>query len=225
MKIRFLGHSATEVQGKKVNLLIDPFITGNPVCPVTADQLRPDVILLTHGHDDHVGDAVAIAERTGALVVCGYDTGLKLSEQGIRVHGMGLGGKWQFDWGMLRMVPAFHGSGTAGCHPCGWVIHLDGQRLYHAGDTCLYSDMKLLNGVIEESGIDVAMLPIGDRFTMGPEDAAIAAQWIGAKTVIPIHHDAFAGMLTGTAAAFQSKVAALGGPAVVVLKAGESYSV
>jgi L-ascorbate metabolism protein UlaG (beta-lactamase superfamily) len=225
MKIRFLGHSATEVQGAKVNLLIDPFITGNAVCPVKAEELSPQVIILTHGHGDHVGDTIAIAERTGALVVCGYDTGLALEAKGLKVHTMGLGGKWQFDWGMLRMVPAFHGSGMAACHPAGWVIHLDGKRFYHAGDTCLYSDMKLLNGVIEEPGIDVAMLPIGDRYTMGPEEAAIAAQWIGAQRVIPIHYGSFPGVLTGTAEAFQSKVAALGGPQVVVLKPGETYSI
>lgn len=223
MKIRFLGHSATEVEGERVRLLIDPFITGNGVCPVKAEELNPDVIILTHGHGDHVGDTVAIAQRTGALVVCGYDTGEALAAKGVKVHGLGLGGKWRFDWGMLRMVPAFHGSGMPGCHPAGWVIHLDGKRFYHAGDTCLYSDMKLLNGVIEQPGIDVAMLPIGDRFTMGPEEAAIAAQWIGAKRVIPIHYGTFPGVLTGTAEAFQSEVAALSGPEVVVLKPGETF--
>lgn len=224
MKIRFLGHSATEVVGEKVRILIDPFITGNAVCPVKADELQPDVIMLTHGHGDHVGDTVALAERTGALIICGFDTGLQLEEKGLNVHSLGLGGKWQFDWGLVRMVPAFHGSGMATCHPAGYVIHLDGKRFYHAGDTCLYSDMKLLNGVIEQPGIDVAMLPIGDRYTMGPEEAAIAAQWIGAKRVIPIHYGSFPGVLTGTAEAFQSRVTALSGPEVIVLKPGEMYA-
>jgi L-ascorbate metabolism protein UlaG (beta-lactamase superfamily) len=224
MQIRFLGHSATEVTDGKTTLLIDPFITGNPVCPVKAADLKPDYILLTHGHGDHVGDTVALAERTGATIICGYDTGRALEEQGLKVHGMGLGGKWQFDWGRVRLVPAFHGSGSPGCHAAGFVIHLGGKRLYHAGDTCLYSDMKLLNGVIEEPGIDVALLPIGDRFTMGPEEAAIAAQWIGAKTVIPIHYGTFP-LLTGTPEAFRAKVEALGGPQVVVIKPGETYHV
>lgn len=222
VRIRWFGHSAFELTDGKTTLLIDPFITGNPVCPVKADDLHPHYILVTHFHGDHVGDTIALAKRTGAEVITTYEGGNNLAEQGITVHGMALGGKKRFEWGMVRVTMAFHGSGVAGGHAAGFVVHLGGKRIYHAGDTCLFSDMKLLNGVIEEPGIDVALLPVGDNFTMGPEEAAIATEWIGPKVVIPMHWGSFP-MLEQTPDKFTHRVEAGGKTRVVVLQPGGSY--
>lgn len=222
MRIRFLGHSACEITNGETTLLIDPFITGNPISAVKADDLKPDYILLTHFHGDHVGDAEALARRTGATVITTFEGGASLEEKGIKVHTMALGGKFRFPFGTVRVTMAFHGSGVAGGHAAGFVIHMDGKRIYHSGDTALFSDMKLLNGVIEEPGIDVALLPIGDNYTMGPEDAAIATEWIGPKVVIPIHWGTFP-VLTGTPEQFVNRVARLEQTRAVVLKPGEVY--
>lgn len=223
MRIRFLGHSAFEITDGPWNLLIDPFITGNPVCPVRADELNPQYILVTHFHGDHVGDAAAIAKRTGATIITTYEGVAGLEQQGLKVVGMNLGGKKRFDFGLVRVTMAFHGSGMAGGHAAGFVIHLGGKRIYHAGDTALFSDMKLLNGVIEAPGIDVALLPIGDHFTMGPEDAAIAVQWIRPKVVIPMHWGTFP-MLVQDPAEFISRVQGLGETRPVLLRPGEVYA-
>lgn len=222
MRIRFLGHSAVEIVDGRWNLLIDPFITGNPVCPVRAEELHPDYILVTHFHGDHVGDTVALARRTGATVITTYEGGQELEQQGVKVVGMALGGKARFEFGQVRVTMAFHGSGMAGGHAAGFVIHLGDKRIYHAGDTALFSDMKLLNGVIEAPGIDVALLPIGDHFTMGPEDAAIAVQWIRPKVVIPMHWGSFP-MLLQDPGEFVNRVQTVGETRPVVLRPGEAY--
>lgn len=223
MRIRFLGHSACEISDGQTTLLVDPFITGNPVCPVKAEDLNPHYILVTHFHGDHVGDTVALAKRTGAQVITTYEGGSELESQGITVHTMALGGKKRFDFGMVRVTMAFHGSGAAGAHAAGFVIHMGGKRIYHAGDTCLFSDMKLLNGVIEEPGIDVALLPIGDNYTMGPEEGAIATEWIEPKVVIPIHYGTFPGLLLDDPSEFVNRVAKKNKTRPVVLKPGETF--
>lgn len=222
MRLRWFGHSAFELTDGTNTLLFDPFITGNPVCPVKADDLHPTYILVTHFHGDHVGDTVALAKRTGATVITTYEGGQELGRQGIKVHGMALGGKKHFDFGMVRVTMAFHGSGVAGGHAAGFVVHMNGKRLYHAGDTCLFSDMKLLNGVIEEAGIDVALLPVGDNYTMGPEEAAIATEWIGPKVIIPMHWGTFP-VLTGTPEDFSRRVTAAGKSRAVILQPGDTY--
>lgn len=222
MRIRFLGHSAFEIVDRDYNLLIDPFITGNPVCPVKAADLTPTHILLTHFHGDHVGDAEEIARRTDALVIGGYDGVAPMGSRGLKVHGMALGGKFKFDFGLVRMTLAFHGSGAAGAHANGFVIHMSGKRIYHAGDTCLFSDLKLLNGVIEEPGIDVAILPVGDNFTMGPEEGAIATEWIGPRVVIPMHWGTFPVLLQDPGP-FAARVEAAGKTRPVILRPGEVF--
>lgn len=222
MRIRYLGHSAFEVVADQTRLLIDPFITGNPVCPVKADDLNPDYILVTHFHGDHVGDTEALAKRTGATVITTYEGGVELQSKGVKVHGMALGGSFKFPFGTVRVTMAFHGSGAAGGHAAGFVINIGGKRIYHAGDTCLFSDMKLLNGVIEDPGIDVALLPVGDNYTMSPRDAAIAAEWIGAKVVIPMHWGTFPVLLQDPAE-FVTRVQATGASRPVVLRPGEVF--
>jgi len=222
MKLRWLGHSAFELTDGETTLLIDPFITGNPQCTVKAQELNPNYILITHFHGDHVGDAVPIARRTGAEIICTYEGGLELEQKGLTVHSMALGGKKRFPFGLVRTTMAMHGAGVAGGHAAGFVIHLGGKRIYHAGDTCLFSDLKLLNGVIEAPGIDVALLPVGDNYTMGQEEAAIATEWIGPKVVVPMHWGSFP-MLDQTPDRFAQRVTEAGKTKVVVLQPGDTY--
>jgi len=224
MQIRWLGHSAFSLTHGDTTLLIDPFITGNPVCPVKAEDLNPQYILVTHYHGDHVGDTIAIAKRTGATVIATHEIAVELNGKGLKTHGLALGGKFRFDFGLVRATLAFHGSGIAGGHACGFVVHMGGKRIYHAGDTCLFSDMKLLNGIIEDPGIDVALLPIGDNYTMGPEEAAVAAEWIGAKVAIPMHWGTFP-VLTKDVDEFTRRVAVRGNIRVAVLQPGGTHTV
>jgi L-ascorbate metabolism protein UlaG (beta-lactamase superfamily) len=194
MKVTFHGHSCFEIEHRGTRLLIDPFITGNPQAKVKAEELNPDYILVTHGHGDHVGDTVAIAKRTGATVIAAHELSVWLGKQGVKAHGMALGGGHAFPFGHVKMVLALHGSGYEADDQivymgpaAGFVLTLDGTTIYHAGDTALFSDMKLIG----RKPIDLAMLPIGDNFTMGPDDALLAAEWLGAKRVIPMHYNTF----------------------------------
>lgn len=196
MKISYHGHSIVQIQTEGKTILIDPFIRGNSLTDLNVEEVNPDVILLTHGHNDHVGDTVEIAKRTGALVVANADLTTYLSWQGVQTHGMNIGGANQFDFGKVKLTQAFHGSGYATVNneivycgmPTGVLFSNEGKTIYHAGDTGLFSDMKLIG---ERHPIDVAFLPIGDNFTMGPEDAAYAAKLLNAKTVVPIHFNTF----------------------------------
>lgn len=223
MRVCYLGHSAFELNDGTFSVLIDPFITGNPTCPISQQELHPQYILVTHAHDDHLGDTVAIAKRTGATVISTFEVASLIGRAGVKIHGMALGGSYRFDFGLVRSTLAFHGSGVAGGHACGFVVHMGGKRIYHAGDTALFSDMKLLNGVIEEQGIDLALLPMGDNFTMGPREAAIATEWIAPKVVIPMHYATFP-VLVKDPTEFVERVSAAGKTRPVVLKPGESYT-
>ncbi|MCA9079338.1 MAG: metal-dependent hydrolase [Planctomycetaceae bacterium] len=186
-RLTFLGHSCFEIVTDEHTLLIDPFLTGNPVANRTADDCSPDFILLTHGHADHVGDAVAIAQRTGATVLANYEISEWLTRQGVKSHGMQMGGEFSFPFGRVKMTIAFHGSqlpdGSEGGNPAGFLIKLPTGTIYHAGDTALFSDMRLYG----EEGIDVAILPIGDNYTMGPGDAVRATKFLEPRQVVPCH--------------------------------------
>jgi L-ascorbate metabolism protein UlaG (beta-lactamase superfamily) len=196
MKISYHGHSVVQINTNGKTILIDPFITGNSLTDLKAEEVHADVIVLTHGHNDHVGDTVAIAKRCGSLVVANADLTTYLSWQGVETHGMNIGGAYHFDFGTVKLTQAFHGSGYATHNneiiycgmPTGVLFSSEGKTIYHAGDTGLFSDMKLIG---ERHPIDVAFLPIGDNFTMGPEDAAYAAKLLQAKTVVPIHYNTF----------------------------------
>lgn len=175
---------------------MDPFISGNEACDLDADTIKVDVILLTHGHNDHVGDTVEIAKRNEALVVAPYELANYLESKGLNTHPMHIGGKHDFDFGRVKFTQAFHGSsyteddGTivyTGM-PAGILLTAEGNTLYHVGDTGLFSDLRLIG---EMNEIDVAFVPIGDNFTMGPEDALVAADWIEAKIVVPVHFNTF----------------------------------
>ena len=196
MKVSIHGHSVVRLEteaGKK--LIIDPFIQGNDLCDLEVDQVEVDYILVTHAHADHLGDTVEIAKRTGAKIISTVELAEYLASLGLETHGMQPGGACEFDFGTVKMTPAIHGSSltidglptTLGL-ASGLIIKADGKTLYHLGDTALFSDMKLIG---ELESIDLALIPIGDNFTMGPEDALLAAKWLKAKQVIPIHYDTF----------------------------------
>lgn len=225
MDIRFLGHAAFEFSDGSTSVLIDPFLTGNPKAAVAAEDLSPQAILLTHGHADHIGDTVSIATRAGSDVVAIVEIANELTESGVeRVHDPNLGGTVSFDWGSVKLVPAWHTSTTpAGVVnvPAGLVVRFAGTTIYHLGDTCLFSDMRLIGET--EGPIDVALMCIGGHYTMDRHDAVRAAGLIGARQVIPCHYDTFPPIETD-AQAFKSQVESAGVSEVVVLAPGESHS-
>ena len=192
MKTTYYGQSTIiiETEGKK--LLFDPFITPNPAAKdIDIHSLKPDYILVSHGHGDHVADLVAIQKSSGAKVICIAEIAGWLGKQGIEAHGMNIGGGFNFDFGRVKMVNAVHSStmpdGAAGGNPAGFVIYAEGKKIYYAGDTALTYDMKLL----EDENLDWAFLPIGDNYTMGVDDAIKAAGFINCKNVIGVHYDTF----------------------------------
>jgi L-ascorbate metabolism protein UlaG (beta-lactamase superfamily) len=196
MRISYHGHSVVQIQTNGKTILIDPFINGNQLTDLTVEETRVDVIILSHGHNDHVGDTVQLAKKNNALVVANHEISTYLSWQGVDTHAMHIGGAYQFEFGKVKLTQAFHGSSYEtenneliyGGMPAGILFMNEGKTIYHAGDTGLFSDMKLIG---ERHPIDLAFLPIGDNFTMGPEDAAYAAKLLNAKTVVPIHFNTF----------------------------------
>lgn len=196
MKATHHGHAVVSLETKQeVKLLIDPFITGHEACDLDVDTVEADYILVTHAHADHLGDTVDIAKRTQAQVITTVEIAEYLESLGLNTHGMQPGGAYTFDFGRVKFTPAIHGSSltidgiptTLGL-ASGILITADEQTVYHLGDTALYSDMKLIG---ELNDIDLAFIPIGDNFTMGPEDAALAAKWLNSKKVVPIHYNTF----------------------------------
>ncbi|MBT2638491.1 MULTISPECIES: metal-dependent hydrolase [unclassified Bacillus (in: firmicutes)] len=196
MKVSYHGHSVVKIETNGKTILIDPFITGNDLTDLKVEDVKPDVIILTHAHGDHLGDTVELAKKHDALVIANFEVATYLSWKGLNTHGMSIGGAYEFDFGKVKMTPAFHGTGMVtenneiiyGGMPAGILFMAEGKTVFHAGDTGLFSDMKLIG---ERHPIDLAFLPIGDNFTMGPEDAALAAEFLDAKEVVPIHFNTF----------------------------------
>ncbi|MFO0958205.1 MAG: metal-dependent hydrolase [Isosphaeraceae bacterium] len=190
-RIQWLGHATLLIESDGRTILIDPFLDDNPSAPFKADAVSPDFILVSHGHFDHIADAIPIARRTGATVVANFEIAQWLQGQGLEnVHGMQHGGGFGFPFGRLKMTIAFHGSvlpdGTYGGNPAGFHLALnDGCKIYDAADTALFSDMLLIG----EQGIDLACLPIGDNFTMGPDDSIRAIGLLQPAQVMPIHYN------------------------------------
>jgi L-ascorbate metabolism protein UlaG (beta-lactamase superfamily) len=192
INITWYGHACFLIEANKAKLLIDPFITGNPLAPVRADAIEADYILVSHGHGDHLGDAIDIAKRTGATVISNFEIQNWIVKQGLtNVHPQHIGGGFNYPWGRVKLTIAQHGSalpdGTYGGNPCGFLFYIEGKKIYHACDTGLFFDMKLIG----EEGIDLAILPIGDNFTMGPDDALRAVKLIEPGHVVPIHYNTF----------------------------------
>jgi L-ascorbate metabolism protein UlaG (beta-lactamase superfamily) len=223
MDIRFLGHAAFELVEGDTRVLIDPFLTGNPKAAVSADELEPTHIFLTHGHADHFGDTVEIAKRTGAQVVAIVEIANELQEDGVQnVSDPNIGGTVDFGNVSVRLTPAWHTSttpkGTANT-PAGIVVKIGDSTVYHLGDTSLFSDLQLVKA--RDGNIDVALMCIGGHYTMDRQDAVAAAQLVGARQVIPCHYDTFPPIETD-AQAFKNDVTA---SEVVVLDPGETHSI
>jgi len=224
VKLTWYSHACFLFAVNGTKLLTDPFLTGNPLAPVSADDVEVDTILVSHGHGDHVGDTVAIAKRTGATVVSNFEIHNWLQSQGLeKLHPQHIGGGFDHPWGRLKLTIAHHGSGlpdgSYGGNPAGFLLYLDGKKIYHACDTGLFYDMKLIG----EEGIDLAILPIGDNFTMGPDDAIRAVKLIEPKMVMPIHYDTF-DVIKQDAEAFARRVESETSAKAVVLKPGESLA-
>jgi L-ascorbate metabolism protein UlaG (beta-lactamase superfamily) len=223
MEVRFLGHAAFELADGDTTVLIDPFLTGNPKATISADDAAATAILLTHGHGDHIGDTVAIAKRTGAPAVAIVEIANELGEEGIDVRDPNMGGTVKFDWGWVKLVPAWHTSttpkGTANV-PAGLLINFQDTVVYHLGDTCVFSDLQLVG---KRHPIDVALMCIGGHYTMDRVDAVDAAELVGAKTVIPCHYNTFPPIETD-AQAFKSDVESATQSNVVVLDPGQTHS-
>ena len=237
MEIKFHGHSCFELSDGSATLLVDPFLKpNNPAAAATAEDVEPTHIAVTHGHADHIADAVPVAKRTGAASLAIVEVANWLEEQGAEnVSDPNLGGTVEYDWGWIKLVPAWHTSTIPGSAeapyspvpgivtgtPAGFVISIGGVSVYHAGDTCLFGDMKL---IAERNPIDVALLPIGGHYTMDRHDAVVAAQFLGAKTVIPMHYDTFPPIATD-ADAFKAEVESQTSSQVVLLKPGDTHTV
>ncbi|KAB8138280.1 metal-dependent hydrolase [Gracilibacillus oryzae] len=226
MRVSFHGQSVVKIITAKHTILIDPFISDNGLCDLKADEENPDVILLTHGHNDHVGDTISIAKRTECLVVAPNELAVYLESRGLNTHPMHIGGSHNFDFGRVKFTQAFHGSMFTdengekiyGGMPGGILFYAEGKTVYHAGDTGLFSDLKLIGDM---NDIDLAFLPIGDNFTMGPEDALIAAEWVKAKNVVPMHYNTFP-LIEQDGDDFARKVSTGKG---IALKPGESVTI
>lgn len=212
----YYGHSCFLLEDGKYKVLTDPFLTENPLATAKPEDIQCDFILVSHGHFDHLGQAEVIAKRTGAQVLAIPE--ILGTMDGINGHGMNVGGTVKLPFGSVKMVPAIHSCMVAGGVAAGFVIEIGGQVVYFAGDTGLFSDMKLIG---ELCGVTVAVLPIGDNFTMGIKEAVVATEFVGAKKVIPIHYNTWP-LIAADAAEFKKQVEAKGKATVEVVKPGES---
>lgn len=225
--ITYLGHAAVLIKSEAGDILIDPFLSGNPDSPVKPSDLNPKFILVTHGHGDHLGDTIPIAKSTGALVIAPFELGNFIEAEGVKnVHTMHIGGSFSFPFGKLKMTIAHHGSSVIKDgniiytgNPCGYVIELKDRAIYHAGDTGLFMDMRLIG---ERNKITVALLPVGGNYTMDIDDAVYATKVIKPEVVIPMHYSAFP-VIKKDPEEFKEKVERETNSRCIILKPGESF--
>ncbi|MFM7056894.1 MAG: metal-dependent hydrolase [Planctomycetota bacterium] len=221
--ITYYGHSAFLLQTAGRSVLIDPFLTGNPQAPISAADVPADYIVISHGHGDHVGDAVEISRRTHAMVISNHEISIWLKKQGVqRTHDMHIGGSHRFSFGTLKLTIAHHGSilpdGSCGGSPAGLLFHTDAGNIYHAGDTGLFGDMALIG----EAGLKLAILPIGDNYTMGPADSLRAIRLLQPEIVMPCHVNTFP-VIEQDVAAWSDQVRKNTSARPVVLQPGQQF--
>lgn len=224
IKLTWYGHAAVGMETDGYKILVDPFFSGNPAANTSADQVAADYILVSHGHGDHVGDAVSIAERTGATVISNAEISGWLANKGVKTHAQHIGGGYRHPFGYLKLTLAIHGSGlpdgSYGGNPAGFRLATNkGENVYLACDTGLFGDMSLIG----EGGLDLAVLPIGDNYTMGPDDALKAVKLLKPKHVIPIHYNTW-DVIIQDPDSWSARVTAETSTKVHLLKAGESFS-
>jgi L-ascorbate metabolism protein UlaG (beta-lactamase superfamily) len=225
LKATWFGHAVLGLETSGYKVLVDPFFTGNPAASQTAKQAQADFILVSHGHGDHVGDALDIAKRTGALVISNAEIAGWFGKQGLKTHAQHLGGGYKHPFGYLKLTLALHGSGlpdgSNGGNPAGFLLTTnDGVKVYMACDTGLFGDMRLIG----EEGLDLAFIPIGDNFTMGPDDALRAVKLLQPKHVVPIHYNTW-DLIAQDPNAWAKRVTAETSTQVHVLRPGESITV
>ena len=224
-KFTWYGHATLGLETGGYKLVIDPFFSGNPAASTSAEAVEADYLLVSHGHSDHVGDSIAIAKRTGAMVISNAEISGWFGGQGLKAHAQHIGGGFKHPFGYLKLTLAVHGSalpdGSNGGNPVGFLLTTnDGKKIYMAQDTGLFCDMKLIG----EEGLDLAVIPIGDNYTMGPDDALRAVKLLQAKVVIPTHYNTW-DLLAQDANAWAERVQKETSTKAVVLKPGESYSI
>ena len=186
INLKYNGHANVLLTSNNITILLDPFFTDNPLNKINPDEVECDYILVSHAHFDHIGDAIEISKRTGATIISTAEIANMVSSSGCNSHGMNIGGKYEFEFGYIKVTQAIHSSGIEGGLACGFIINFYGTVIYFAGDTALFGDMELIG---RTNKIDYALLPIGDNFTMGPEEALEAVKMINPKIVIPIHYN------------------------------------
>ncbi len=223
LNLTFLGHSCVMAADGRHRLIIDPFLKNNPQATVSPDEIEVDYILTSHGHGDHLGDAVAISKRTGATIIAPNELALWVTRQGALAHNMHIGGSYRFEFGRVRLTTAHHGSGAGETgleytgNPCGFVFDMGGKTIYHTGDTGLFLDMKLIGEIYD---VDVMFLPIGDNFTMGIDDAVRAVQFVKPKMAVPMHYNTWE-IIDADPQEFKNRLDG-SGIEVVILKPDES---
>lgn len=217
--LTFLGHACFLLEEKgKETLVFDPFLQENPQASLKPEDLKTDYVLVSHGHYDHLGEAYEIAEANKAMIISTSEISNDAQKRGLSAHPLNIGGKFNFPFGWVKLTLAFHGSGIAGGHACGFVVNYCGKNIYFAGDTGLFSDMKLIG---ELTPLDIALLPIGDNYTMGIDDAVIAASFLKAELVIPYHYNTWP-LIATDPEEFKNKVERKTNSRCIIIAPGES---